>query len=1284
MKYIFSSICIAALAALASVAGANTPTDIPWPVGSTVPLMNYTKTLLNSYGDPQNNWELKRFHCGIDIDSHTEDPICTAVRCVINNATISHWFSTPLGKPYLEWNVVTTEGDSICHEDYGWVYEHLNDPRDIHGERPWVQVNEGDTIQTMNPYVQTVHTHLKWTTWDFNDTCYVNPLDYLMPRASGSTFTWTFNPSGYANAYEFFFLEQCEPASWPDSPDLLNILDPENLCGPIDAFVGFGLSGVGQSTTPNSGTNDLAAERIEWCIQFLSTSGPELVEQKYLVNFDCPLSYNPDDRVQQLYFKFDYDDMFSYTTGNYEGLVVCITNCGDMQGWENLGISNIAENCWQTNTDINGTEVTVNPVLAGYPDGEYEIEAILYSHDPDVSQTCVQGCELHNFHPALCEVVISDALTDETYYHGQWIPDGSGLEAMLNIITNTEVQPATNLDVTLIFTEEMNTSSVDAVLGPLDITGGSWSSTVVENDTWTGEVYIPASLTDNVYTLLVSAEDTDGNALMDPEGAGTVPGPACDSHHALLLGFSAGVEWTRSLHSDIDGSPKLADIDLDGDPDIVLQTSDGWVDVLDDNGGSMGGWPVSGGWSAGDPDVWASPAVVNLSGNSSPEILAVHPYGCNGFLSTGSPLNPWYGVFATAFRWHALCSPVAGNFNGTGANEYVLGRQRAQGVINSINLLARENDGSSLWFTLWGEDESVSSTPSLADVDSDGALEVIVISDNTSFQRDNSSSYGTVYCLSASSGTVEWNTHVGGSSVYGGIATADLDSDDYLEIVAGAVSGSDAISVLDGSTGSIQYSVPTDGGIYAGASIADIDGDGDNDIVVSSTGGMLYCLDGPTGSSLSGFPVDLGTWTDDGVSIGDIDSDSHLELVIAGMDGRLYVINHDGSNAGGFPLRISSANSLSGQPALGDIDGDGRLEIVFGEKQRSVIHCVELEDNTAFNYLPWPQFQHDAGNTGCFPQDNDPPEPPEDLEGNLTVLGDKALVNLSWTLSPDDPADVCAYRIYRQLLPYEGIEYYLESVPPGTTSYFDAFRFYYNSKVLYSVRAWDGVSESGVSTIFRIQDNDLISLGCPVRAIPNSGTELSLSSTTGIAAVGSDCSILTDGLYEDIYTQSGMVDCVEIDLGKPCLVYDVSVIRGSADYVNLQENESPESCRYTFSADGNLFSSEAGTARYVRVYGADGASEIEVYGSSSDDISSALIDIVRTDSGSFTAESVSGEELTMQVYDLTGRAVWEGKSVSSVTWPSVNSSGNQVPAGVYLLRVETEDGESITSKAVIR
>ncbi|PIE51107.1 hypothetical protein CSA37_13175, partial [Candidatus Fermentibacteria bacterium] len=446
---------------------------------------------------------------------------------------------------------------------------------------------------------------------------------------------------------------------------------------------------------------------------------------------------------------------------------------------------------------------------------------------------------------------------------------------------------------------------------------------------------------------------------------------------------------------------------------------------------------------------------------------------------------------------------------------------------------------------------------------------------------------------------------------------------------------------------------------------------------------------GPTGSSLSGFPVDLGTWTDDGVSIGDIDSDSHLELVIAGMDGRLHAINHDGSSTGGFPVTVSTSNSLSGQPALGDIDGDGRLEIVFGEQNTGILHCYEMGDNTAFNYLPWPQFQHDAGNTGYFPTDNDPPGAPSNLSETHTWDGDIVKVNLSWTLSPDDPGDVINYRIFGHT-PFEPAEE-VGVVPAGTTSYFHRMGVYEPYDVArYYLKAFDGVHESQESNDVRIPKPAVnnLALGCPVREIYSvapvtSRTTAALPETAETltdetSPPRGNCGILTDGEFIEIYTPSPEAECIEIDLGA---VFRIDGVVSTGTSLDLSEIPV-----YELSSDGRNFSRIAeGSARYVRVYGVGGKTEVEILGETILR-TTAPVELTGSDSDGFRIASAEGAQaLNVTVFDLSGRSVWNGSSVNGeIIWNSENSSGSRVPSGIYLLLIEAEDSEPVTAKVIVR
>ena len=356
----FFYVILLLLCLFSTVSIANEPTTIPWPVGSTEAMMNSTKTLMNSYGDPQNNWYSGSFHGGLDFDAWTEPPLgTTLVRCVhgANEPDPPSVIITYLNDPSftdgsLQYVVVTTAGtDSTNFDEYGWCYEHLVNPAwtttpDGDGWQKWEQIGEGDLISCMHEEPDTRHTHFKWADWGFSNWCYVNPLDYLTPAPTDTNFTWTFNPSGYTPAFEYFFLKDTLPLlGWPNDPaDVQAItLDQNNLSGDVDVFFGFGLSGVGQTTTPECGRNDLTAERIEWNIQRSTMSGLQLLVNKYLVNFNCPLNNEENEKVWQLYFKWDMDElrsMFTYIPSglDHEGLVVCLSNCGDMQGWEGLGI----------------------------------------------------------------------------------------------------------------------------------------------------------------------------------------------------------------------------------------------------------------------------------------------------------------------------------------------------------------------------------------------------------------------------------------------------------------------------------------------------------------------------------------------------------------------------------------------------------------------------------------------------------------------------------------------------------------------------------------------------------------------------------------------------------------------------------------------------------------------------------------------------------------------------------------------------------------------------------
>jgi FG-GAP-like repeat/PKD-like domain len=133
-----------------------------------------------------------------------------------------------------------------------------------------------------------------------------------------------------------------------------------------------------------------------------------------------------------------------------------------------------------------------------------------------------------------------------------------------------------------------------------------------------------------------------------------------------------------------------------------------------------------------------------------------------------------------------------------------------------------------------------------------------------------------------------------------------------------------------------------DGAISTPA-IGDVDGDGRNEVVVGTLDQHIYVVNGLNGTDKPGWPFWVGDTIWSSPALADLDGDGKLEVII-GSDshdqptglsfspttagGLLFVLNSSGALRPGFPIQYDQV--IASAPVVGDIDGDGRPEIVFG------------------------------------------------------------------------------------------------------------------------------------------------------------------------------------------------------------------------------------------------------------------------------------------------------------------------------------------------------------------
>ncbi|MBD3389184.1 MAG: PQQ-binding-like beta-propeller repeat protein [Candidatus Altiarchaeales archaeon] len=275
-------------------------------------------------------------------------------------------------------------------------------------------------------------------------------------------------------------------------------------------------------------------------------------------------------------------------------------------------------------------------------------------------------------------------------------------------------------------------------------------------------------------------------------------------------------------------------------------------------------------------------------------------------------------------------SPLAVDLDGSGDGMLEVLTASYDGYVTVLG-----SSGSVKWTTdLKGKVHGISAH----DLEGDGLIEILAgLLD------------GRVLCLNHT-GDVRWEYATGGPVTSTPMAH-DVDSTPELEVVFG--SGDEYIYAID-YMGMLVWSYPTTDDVISTPALGDVDGDGTVEIIVGTRENTVYALNTPpyklwmyqTNGDLIGAPTVAHTY-----------STRSTDIIIASADGSLYdlyktsagqedmtrVCGPDGCERVGVAKTrlkprwvFTTEDAIESSPAVEDLDGDGKAEIVFGSTDHNI------------------------------------------------------------------------------------------------------------------------------------------------------------------------------------------------------------------------------------------------------------------------------------------------------------------------------------------------------------